>query len=1040
MNGAAELPSEANPLNFQTLLQTLEAATSSSLLQVRAATSQLQNWERQQGYYNLLQDAFIDKSSSVDVRYLAVIQLKNGIDKYWRRTASNVMSKEEKSVIRSRLYESGINEPDSRLALQNALVISKIIRFEFPADWPDAITDIVHLLRLAAQPGANPIHLPRVLLILLHIIKELSTARLQRLRTNLYSVTPETYQVLGRIYIEKVQIWRAWIQNGGGEGAGLEDIENSLLAIKALRRLMIAGYEFPNREKEVQEFWTIIRDQFGDFLNMVTSEPQQLTQPIQRMIEKHLLQLSKMHLEMARTHPAAFALLPDSINLVYAYWKFVSKFGENLGIKSAAALHSDIAVDEEEPKIQERLCLKGLLLIRACVKMVFTPSPSFKYRQEQDKEEQKLSVQMMRANFLTESFVRESMEVIVTRFFVFRSIDLQEWQEDPEEWERKEEGEGDSWEFSIKPCSERLFLDLVTHFKDFLIEPLINVFYSVSSPDNEDILFKDSVYNAIGLSAAVIHKSLDFDAFLTATLVAEVQKSQPGCNILRRRIAILLGQWVSVKISTSNRHLVYQIFQHLLDAADPYNDQVVRLTAGKQFKNVADEWEFEPNGFMPYATEILGRIMALIEEVSLTETKMTLLNTVSVIVERLEYRISPYADKIVSLLPSLWMQSGEEHLMKQAILTILTRLITSMKDDSRRYHEMILPLIKSAVEPESETRVYLLEDALDLWASIIVQTPSPASPDVLSLAPYLLSIFELGTETLRQALDITESYVLLAPGEMLTDEMRNNLIGGLASLLGTLKADANGIVTHLMEVAIRAANTLGGEQAVEVMGKSLLDTNFLAKVLEGLRESWEAHQTTGPNKKYSSIDGIVETDYFSVLARLSLASPRIFVGLMEAAGMSRGESFEQTLKWILDEWFSHFENVGDPDKRKLMCLALTRLLESGETWILSRLQDLIIMWTDVIIELQEGAEDKGGDLIYWDAEGLKPDTPEAPEDERRRNLTFTDPVHTINAIDFIRSHVQHAITACGGQEVFQQMWLANVDQDVIASFGKLGIV
>ena len=162
---------------------------------------------------------------------------------------------------------------------------------------------------------------------------------------------------------------------------------------------------------------------------------------------------------------------------------------------------------------------------------------------------------------------------------------------------------------------------------------------SLLAPDNDNVLFKDSVYTAIGLSAAVIQQQLDFDAFLSSTLVVEVQKQQPGYNILRRRIAILLAQWIPIKLSKESRPLVYQIFQHLLDKNDPINDQVVRITAGRQFKNIADEWEFDAEQFLPYAPEILSRIMALIEEVELTETKMALLNTISVVVERLEHNV-----------------------------------------------------------------------------------------------------------------------------------------------------------------------------------------------------------------------------------------------------------------------------------------------------------------------------------------------------------------------------------------------------------------
>ena len=44
-------------------------------------------------------------------------------------------SKEDKNTIRARLLDSAINEADHRLALQNALVVAKIVRFEYPNDW-----------------------------------------------------------------------------------------------------------------------------------------------------------------------------------------------------------------------------------------------------------------------------------------------------------------------------------------------------------------------------------------------------------------------------------------------------------------------------------------------------------------------------------------------------------------------------------------------------------------------------------------------------------------------------------------------------------------------------------------------------------------------------------------------------------------------------------------------------------------------------------------------------------------------------------------
>ena len=250
-------------------------------------------------------------------------------------------------------------------------------------------------------------------------------------------------------------------------------------------------------------------------------------------------------------------------------------------------------------------------------------------------------------------------------------------------------------------------------------------------------------------------------------------------------------------------------------------------------------------------------------------------------------------------------------------------------------------------------QVYLLDDALDLWAAVLVQTPAPASAELIGVSPNILPILELGSDSLRKGLEIMESYILLAPTEMLQDNMRIRILEHFTALLSVVKPNACGMITHLMEVLIRAAESLGGERAIEVVGSGLVNSGFLTKVLDGLMENWEARQTTGPNKKYPPLDGVAETDYFSVLARIALASPPVFTSKLQQTLSERGEG---GMDRVLDEWFSHFGNIGNPTQRKLNCLALTRLLDTGEKWILSRMQDLMTVWTDVIAELQEGAD------------------------------------------------------------------------------------
>ena len=499
-------------------------------------------------------------------------------------------------------------------------------------------------------------------------------------------------------------------------------------------------------------------------------------------------------------------------------------------------------------------------------------------------------------------------------------------------------------------------------------------------------------------------------------------------------------------MSAENRPLVYKMFQHLLDPTDACNDRVVRITAGRQFKNIVDDWEFSAEQFLPYADVTMTRLMKLVQEVELTETKMTLLNTISVVVERLEHHVAPYAEQIITLLPPLWEQSGEEHLMKQAILTILARLVNAMKSASVPFHSLVLPIIQGAIEPGSETRLYLLDDAMDLWAAILIQTPAPASPELLSLAPYLLSLFELDSENLRRGLEICHSYYVLAPGDMLNDAMRKPLLNSLSSLLEGLKPDASGLVHNLIETIIRAAETIGGEDAVRTVVGDLVESGFLTKQLLGLRSSWVAHCTTGPLAQEPSVDGVVETDYLSVLARMIMGSVPNFLHAIQAAApaFDGDSSLESTMKWLLAEWFSHIDNIGDPSRRKLMCMALTKLLSTSQPFILSQLQLLMDFWTVLVAELRDDTEDASVDSLVFESleqlQSLDTSIPEAPEDERNRLLTYTDPVRSVKITEWIRHYLQQAIEGCGGQDAFQNEWLVNVDKDVVAAFGRLGIM
>lgn len=348
---------------------------------------------------------------------------------------------------------------------------------------------------------------------------------------------------------------------------------------------------------------------------------------------------------------------------------------------------------------------------------------------------------------------------------------------------------------------------------------------------------------------------------------------------------------------------------------------------------------------------------------------------------------------------------------------------------------------------------------MDLWHAIIQATPSPASPEIISLLPSLFPILEGATDSTPQAIHILESYVFLAPQEILSDRFRFQLLVILESLLKSTTSQRLGVIPRLVDLMLRGAETVdgGSEATYAVISQSLLDSSFLASLLEGLYSAHEASQTSGPKRKSTPVVGVVESDYYSVLARLALASPTILASSVAAATNS---SEEQSLTWILTEWFLHYDNIGSINQKKLHVLALTQFLAlqgppldpslppPPPAYILSHLQSYLSVWTDIITELADGGTDPNADyLVCWNAPAgsatAMPESTqeiESPEIIRRRDWQSGDAIHRFMIRDFVRHRLQEVIAGCGGAERFQDEWLVNVDTEVVSAFGALGLL
>jgi len=380
---------------------------------------------------------------------------------------TSAITQDERSQIRDRLIPSGLNETQDKLANLNAISIAKIARYDFPTQWPSLMDDIMQLLRQSVQPDSPPKQLSRILLITHHLIKELATVRLTRNVANFRAIAPTLFNTLRELYLYKFQRWQNMLTSTNFEFniEVVNDMNDNERILKIIRRLIVSGWEFPHQDDSIQDFWRTSISHMQLYMQMFHQEG--LNNTYQLSAGRHLKQLAKLHVSIAHDHTVSFALLPDASALVRHYWDSAKMIRQ----RQIAAPDS---IPEDYVTMYDGYNLRALLLLRACFSLVWGANGNFKYRKnEATKEDPNHAKELVKTELLTDAFILDLYDSVIQYFFYYLQSDIEEFTSDPEEWENKEEHTGDSFERSVRPCAERLFLDVTLHYKDLIIEPLL---------------------------------------------------------------------------------------------------------------------------------------------------------------------------------------------------------------------------------------------------------------------------------------------------------------------------------------------------------------------------------------------------------------------------------------------------------------------------------------------------------------------------------------------------------------------------------------
>ena len=159
-------------------------------------------------------------------------------------------------------------------------------------------------------------------------------------------------------------------------------------------------------------------------------------------IDKHLVQIGKIYVDLQQQHPIEFAMAPGAMNIIYHFWIIANQQQLKIGM-----------LPDMLKKPMERIIIQSLLLILNSIKNVHYTTLTVG---SQNLDGVKSARQIIDRELLTSEFIHAAVEALVTRFIMLNKEDLEKWKDDPEGW--MGDIEADHWMVQIRVCILRTCL------------------------------------------------------------------------------------------------------------------------------------------------------------------------------------------------------------------------------------------------------------------------------------------------------------------------------------------------------------------------------------------------------------------------------------------------------------------------------------------------------------------------------------------------------------------------------------------------------
>ncbi|TFK75774.1 ARM repeat-containing protein [Pluteus cervinus] len=1008
------------------LYNVLLAASSQDPSQLQSSSKRLKEMLDMYGTFDALYEIASQRNIPLPVRQLAIIQFKNAALNHWR--SRKVLSDDHRKNIRERAL-SFLDEEDESVATCNEIIVARLARNDYPSTWPNIVTDLMKIIDANLTKRYNYMNddardrlvLRRSLKLLGSILKELASMKMlngvkvmagvfKQLNMTLYNYYTTISENLSPITITAESIITEKVHT---------DILLAHLIYKCLMKLgiwiwtrldKISKEEFQENQTWLYELFRVSGLQVKALVALRTVIALQFTQVVgapaglatMDSLTRHIRAFGKFFRRLQQLSPSRFAAIPACGDLIFFYWS---------QIVEATNHASNLTADSNEAVYPTRFLVQGMVLFKESLAQ-WAPV-------KRDGT--------VNTTSLTQEFVDNAVKLLITRFMPLNPKDLDIWSNDPEEWVNLEDKENDLWEFEIRPCSERVLMQLNNQYSQYVTPLLASTFEQVAgqpSVDLESVLQREALYCAIGRCAPKLRGVIPFDQWLERTLVAEAKSTNPNYPIIKRRIAWVIGKWIADLCTTPQNPRVWEILVHLLTDRGPGTDAVVRLSAATALKDAVASLDFVPDVFQPFLPPVVTALMALILEADTSESKTRLGLCLDTVIGECGEQIVPLANVITGPLPQLWTSAGDNWMYKGSLIVTFTKLIQALKGHSTSLNNMAVSLIREGLSIAAIS--FIDDDTLALWGYVMRNTLTIAG---VNGEPSLLDLFPTAIELLAKLdfaakiIKIIDSYSFLDATAVLQFHavplFRSCVVALSASLTTLVQKD---IITSVAFFIQAAHPSLWGE-ALHTSG---LFSFFISALLEG------------------ELPNLILTEIIYTMSRIVMIDRQLFLQLMTAVVPSTKLTEAKLYELFMDSWWGLFDSMSEPRHRKLTAMGSAALISTCRGEILERLPtETFNLWLDVFGEIKEAqAPPKDGDdngspnpfKRHWELDEAPRDyydsTEETPEYERRKALYNQDPVRTVRLNTYIGNHLREAETTYGPQ-LFHANFLSKADPVVL---------